>query len=186
MSSKLEEYALKTAISIKRNELVCEVKNGHITKEEANHYLALYVYEMKYQNKKIDQTVLQFIKNIVTSVPKSGSEDVIYDLFHAGYCYYFALALKEAFGRGQICWCAPYGHICWQDENGVGYDIGGICDSECDFYIPVSYIKEGLLDFLHIPGKVFNASQEYIDNAIEMFKKDLIESYHVNLFCSED
>lgn len=64
---------------------------------------------------------------------------------------------------------------------GVGYDIGGICDSECDFYIPVSYIKEGLLDFLHIPGKVFNASQEYIDNAIGMFKKDLIESYHVTL-----
>lgn len=42
-------------------------------------------------------------------------------------------------------------------------------------------IQKGLLDFLHIPGKVFNASQEYIDNAIEMFKKDLIESYHVTL-----
>lgn len=45
----------------------------------------------------------------------------------------------------------------------------------------MTYIKEGLLDFLHIPGKVFNASQEYIDNAIEIFKKDLIESYHVTL-----
>ncbi len=30
-------------------------------------------------------------------------------------------------------------------------------------------------------GKYLNASQEYIDNAIEMFKKDLIESYHVTL-----
>ena len=49
-----------------------------------------------------------------------------------------------------------------------------------DFF-HAGYCKEGLLDFLHIPGKVFNASQEYIDNAIEIFKKDLIESYHVTL-----
>lgn len=157
------------------------MKSGYISHEQANQYLAEYAYELKYPDKKPDKTVIQFITEAITSVDRKNSDDVLYDFFHAGYCYYFSLMLKEAFGRGQICWCAPYGHICWQDENGVGYDIGGICDSECDFYIPVSYIKEGLLDFLHIPGKVFNASQEYINNAIGTFKKDLIESYHVTL-----
>lgn len=183
---ELRNYANECYMKVRRNDLQSDIEKGYITQEQANQYLAEYAYELKYPDKKPDKTVIQFITDAITSVDRKNSDDVLYDFFHAGYCYYFALILKEAFRRGQICWCAPYGHICWQDENGVGYDIGGICDSECDFYIPVSYIKEGLLDFLHIPGKVFNASQEYIDNAIEMFKKNLIESYHVNLFCSED
>ena len=178
---ELRNYANECYMKVRRNDLQSDIEKGYISHEQANQYLAEYAYELKYPDKKRDKTVIQFITDAITSVDRKNSNDVLYDFFHAGYCYYFALMLKEAFGRGQICWCAPYGHICWQDENGVGYDIGGICDSECDFYIPVTYIKEGLLDFLHIPGKVFNASQEYIDNAIEMFKKDLIESYHVTL-----
>lgn len=126
-----------------------------------------------------DKTVLLFIVDVLAAVPKKESEDIIYTFFHSGYCYYFAVMLKEAFQRGQVCWCAPYGHMCWLDDNGVAYDIGGICDSECEFYIPVSYINEGLSDFLHIPGKAFNASKEYISQAIEKYKTDLLKSVHV-------
>lgn len=176
-----KNYAYEYYMRVRRSDLQRDIENGYISHEQGNQYLAEYAYELKYPDKKPDETVIQFITDAITSVDKKDSEDVLYNFFHAGYCYYFAVMLKEAFDRGQICWCAPYGHICWQDDNGVGYDIGGICDSECDFYIPVSYIKDGLLDFLHIPGKEFNASQEYIDQAIETFKKDLIESFNVNV-----
>lgn len=141
---ELRNYANECYMRVRRNDLRKDIENGYISHEQANQYLAEYAYELKYPDKKPDKTVIQFITDAITSVDRKNSDDVLYDFFHAGYCYYFALMLKEAFGRGQICWCAPYGHICWQDENGVGYDIGGICDSECDFYIPVSYIKEGL------------------------------------------
>ena len=30
--------------------------------------------------------------------------------------------------------------------------------SDCDYYIPVSYIEEGLKDFKRVPGEIFNAS----------------------------
>lgn len=84
--------------------------------------------------------------------------------------------LQNAFQRGTISWCAPYGHICWVDENGTPYDIYGVCDSECVYFIPVSYIQEGLADFLHIPGKKFDASELYIQYAISKFESDLITS----------
>lgn len=176
---KLERYKMETSVKIKRSELLQEMENGHITREQANAYLMQYIDEVRHPNKIPDKTVLLFIVDVLAAVPKKESEDTIYTFFHSGYCYYFAVMLKEAFQRGQVCWCAPYGHMCWLDDNGIAYDIGGICDSECEFYIPVSYINEGLSDFLHIPGKTFNASKEYISQAIEKYKTDLLKSVHV-------
>ena len=116
--------------------------------------------------------VIEFISNFRNHNNTIESEENIRTLFRAGYCYYFAVMLKEAFNRGEICWCAPFGHICWVDDDGTPYDIEGVCYSDCDYYIPVSYIKEGLDDFKRVPGKAFNASQEYINNAIDRYKND--------------
>ena len=121
-----------------------------------------------------NEEIIEFISKIRchSYIDNSDSEETIRRLFRAGYCYYFAIILKEAFNRGEICWCAPFGHICWVDVDGTPYDIEGVCDSDCDYYIPVSYIEEGLDDFKHVPGKTFNASEEYINNAIERYKED--------------
>lgn len=130
-----------------------------------------------------DEKVLQFIYQFVyTNLEEFGDESVemamynraetMYDLFKCGYCYYFAIMLKAAFNRGQICWAAPLGHIVWVDDDGVPYDIDGVNDSECEYYIPTSYIKEAIVDFKHVPGEEFNASLKYINDAIARYKKD--------------
>ena len=110
-----------------------------------------------------DKQVLSFINDF------REDDKSIRQKFCAGYCYYFAVMLKDAFHRGEICWCAPLGHICWVDDNGVPYDIDGVCDSDCNFFIPIRYIREGIEDFRHVPGREFNASREYIQNAIQTF-----------------
>lgn len=106
---ELRNYANECYMWVRRNDLRKDIENGYISHEQANQYLAEYAYELKYPDKKPDKTVIQFITDAITSVDRKNSDDVLYDFFHAGYCYYFALMLKEAFGRGQICWCAPTG-----------------------------------------------------------------------------
>lgn len=113
---ELKNYANECYMQVRKNDLQSDIEKGYITQEQGNQYLAEYAYELKYPDKEPDKTVIQFITDAITSVDRKNSDDVLYDFFHSGYCYYFALMLKEAFGRGQICWCAPYGHICWQDE----------------------------------------------------------------------
>ena len=169
------EYELHTAAVINKNQLEKNVQDEHTSKNAAEHYLAEYIWQLQYPNRdKTDETVLAFIGNITNyHYPNILKQDAVYELFSSGYCYYFALMLKDAFQRGEICWCAPYGHICWMDDNGHPYDINGTCDSECDYFIPVSYIKDGLTDFKHVPGEVFDASEEYIQNAIQRFERDL-------------
>lgn len=162
---------MRTQILIVKNELQKEVEKDHITHKQSERFLAEYmIRELHVISRKdaADKEVLTFIDDFLEN------SDIIWKKFRAGYCYYFAVMLKDAFQRGEICWCAPYGHICWLDDNGVPYDIEGVCDSECDFYIPVSYISEGLADFKHVPRKEFDASKEYIENAIQKFCKDVI------------
>ena len=123
---------------------------------------------------KANKDVIDFIINFNWHNDTSMvCQEIIRSHFRAGWCYYFAIILKEAFNRGEICWCAPYGHICWVDEDGIPYDIEGVCDSECEYYIPIKYIKEGLADFKHVTNIKFNASKEYIENAIIQYEKDL-------------
>lgn len=139
-----------------------------MTLEEFNFY---NYWKNRYPN--ADKDVLKFITdfNYHTTI-NNDEREVLRKQFRCGYCYYFAVILKEAFNRGTICWCAPFGHICWMDDDGIPYDIEGVNESDCDYYILVSYIKEGLADFMHVPNKVFNASEEYIQDAIERYKKD--------------
>lgn len=123
---------------------------------------------------KADKIVLGFIYDFLYHICDTDKDvELTRVKFRAGYCYYFAVMLKAAFNRGQIVWCAPYWHIAWQDENDVVYDIEGVNHSDCDYYIPVSYIEEGLKDFKRVPGEIFNASPEYIKDAILRYEKNL-------------
>lgn len=121
-------------------------------------------------NKDVLKFILDF--NWKDDSRTANDQEIIRSQFMSGYCYYFAVILKTAFNRGEVCWCAPFSHICWVDTDGTPYDIEGVCSSSCDYYIPVSYISEGIADFMHVPGRNFGASEEYIYNAIEKYKKD--------------
>lgn len=93
--------------------------------------------------------VLTFISKIVWYSINIDEADAIYNLFTAGYCYYFAKMLEDAFG-GEVCWHKDYSHIVWRDENKICYDIGGIfydCD-EGDI-VPISELGDELETFRH-------------------------------------
>lgn len=75
------------------------------------------------------EDVLTFIAEFKCSV-NPHEEEIIEDLFSAGYCYYFALMLKDAFG-GSLMYSADRGHIVWLDNREIknhqfAYDIHGV------------------------------------------------------------
>ena len=122
----------------------------------------------EYCGLKGSEDVLNFIENFLGHNNDLSSESYLKQQFAAGYCYYFAVILKTAFNRGKICWCAPYGHICWVDDDGTPYDVYGICTSEAEYFIPVSFLGDCLNDFLHT-GKPHNTSEEEISNIIKSY-----------------
>lgn len=124
-------------------------------------------------NSKANNDILWFIANFLYYQPKdyNVSSEIIHNQFRAGYCLHFAMMLKNLFKSGEICWAAPYGHIVYMHD-GIPYDIEGINTSDCDYYIPISYIKDGIKDFTRIPSDYFDASQEYINCAIKKYKQD--------------
>lgn len=97
--------------------------------------------------------VITFIANILyhsEQIPLN--IDVICNLFGNGYCYYFALMLKDAFG-GEIRWHKKYGHIVWYDENEICYDIAGVfTDYRDGDIVPLSELGDDLKDFKHLPN----------------------------------
>jgi hypothetical protein len=74
--------------------------------------------------KSTRREVIEFIANVLyhNSIDNSS----IYQLFACGYCYYFAVILKDAFKRGEVCWHKGYSHIVWVDDDDTAYDIGGV------------------------------------------------------------
>lgn len=125
----------------------------------------------EYCGYKGSEDVLFFIKQFLAHNNNVESETVLKDQFNAGYCYYFAVILKAAFNRGEVCWCAPYSHMCWLDDDGTPYDIYGICISEADHFIPVSYLGECLKDFLHI-NDPHCSTEEEIQDIINRYLND--------------
>ena len=123
-----------------------------------------------------DESVLTFIADFlnhgVPGISLADSNESIRRTFRAGYCYYFAVMLKTAFERGEVCWAAPFGHIVWVDDNNIPYDIEGVYESEYEYLIPVSYLGESLNDFKHIANLSFNASKEFLDSIVERYLKD--------------
>ena len=117
------------------------------------------------------EDVLNFIEQFLSHSNSDEADEILKNQFNAGYCYYFAVILKAAFKRGEVCWCAPYGHMCWVDDDGTPYDIYGLCISEADHFIPVSYLGDSLNDFLHI-GKPHCTTEEEIQNIIRQYLND--------------
>lgn len=110
-----------------------------------------------------NKNVITFISEIAYHGGEQG-EDVIHDLFRAGYCYWFANMLKMAFGRGRLCMTYPFGHIVWEDEDGLAYDIEGaylLDEHECEELIPMDFFGDIAYDFMHIPNKEYHASKSF-------------------------
>lgn len=125
--------------------------------------------------------VLEFIANVLYQQGDEGSETIRF-LFHAGYCYYFAKMLEDAFG-GEVSWHTNYSHIVWRDtREGEGkdifYDIEGVFYDYYDEndFTPVENLGSSLESFRHrgMDGKV---NQEISDFAKEndLTEAELIE-----------
>ena len=119
-----------------------------------------------------DKDVLEFIDTFMSNVANVNEQEVLRKTFRAGYCYYFAHMLKKAFGRGKVCWAAPFGHMVWVDTDGTPYDVEGVYYGEAQWFIPESYLGDCIWDFMHVPNKTYNATQKDLDSIIEKYKKD--------------
>lgn len=115
-------------------------------------------------SKGVNKDVIEFIANVLYH---SGTEEsnVTRRLFEAGYCYYFALMLKDAFGRGRLCYAYPFGHIVWEDVNGVSYDINGPYRAD-DYLFDISDLGDGIKDFKHVPNETSGMSTVDICNLL--------------------
>lgn len=127
--------------------------------------------EIKKSVPDADPAVLAFITDLTCCAAKDEDQyEVIRSTFRAGYCYYFAHLLKTAFGRGEVCVAAPFGHMVWVDDNGVPYDIEGVNFGEQVYNIPESYLsEEAIKDFKHIPGEEAKCTE--ISEVIEMIRR---------------
>lgn len=102
----------------------------------------------------VNRKVIEFIANILyhSGDDNPVGNEGVYQLFAAGYCYYFASMLKMAFNRGTVCWHKGFGHIVWLDEDNIAYDIGGVFyDYGEGDLVDVSELGSDLKNFLHIP-----------------------------------
>lgn len=109
--------------------------------------------------------VMRFINQFKTLFNELTIEemDVIEKVFRNGYCYYFAIMLKDAFNRGEVCMTYDHKHVVWIDDDNVAYDINGmfgwypdtaIKDNYWDgLLIPVEKIPNYISSFKHIPDK---------------------------------
>lgn len=130
-------------------------------------------------------TVVDFIQQITAVPDHDGKESsAITRMFCDGYCYYFACILKEAFGRGTICWCEGRGHIVWKDTDGVAYDAYGVYDDA--ELRPVEYLGDMLVDFKHT-GEVFTTGNpEFIQWCEEENTSELVALQRIWLGIPKD
>lgn len=119
-----------------------------------------------------DNEVIRFINRFYDINNNSlDDQEVLRRQFRAGYCYYFAVMLKTAFNRGEICWCAPFGHMCWVDTDGTPYDCEGVYDGEAVYLIPEHYLGESIKDFMHT-DEVYDVSRDEVMNTINKYRAD--------------
>lgn len=97
-----------------------------------------FVQQNSKRHPKSDSRILVFIAEFLTATGMdTGRMETVRRLFQAGYCYYFALILKEAFPDGEVSWAAPFGHIVYVYQ-GIPYDIDGVYKGDVMEYIPYS------------------------------------------------
>lgn len=128
--------------------------------DQRNHYIKEFVSAFTTQYPKSDDTVLTFIATFLTAAGTDQTE-VIQKTFRAGYCYYFALMLHDAFPDGEICWAAPFGHIVYVKDK-IPYDIEGVYEGEAEMFVPVKRLGEAINDFRHIEGVSYNITDQEI------------------------
>lgn len=131
-----------------------------------------YIQQQLEWNPDADPQVIGFIANFVWhKVHNQDEYEMLRALFMDGYCYYFAHMLQQAFQRGKVCICAPFGHFVWMDDD-IPYDIEGVSTSEAEYYIPEHYLGETVQDFLQIPNIVHRTTEDEIQQIMDDYKND--------------
>lgn len=130
--------------------------------------------------KGCDEKVIKFIGDVrYHAYPYNGNKytDDIRRLFESGYCYYFAVMLKEAFQRGTICNVNGRSHIVWVDgdvdnlEKSIAYDIDGVYyDYEPESLIPVEFLGDIINGFKHVEGLESNTSRQEVEEKVNAWK----------------
>lgn len=111
-----------------------------------------------------DKKVMGFIHDFVTlfGTLQPDESNIIAEVFSRGFCYYFAMMLKDAFGRGEIYMTRDDRHIVWVWKN-IAYDIGGVYNkypksaNNGNFFngelIPIALLPNYMESFKHVlPG----------------------------------
>ena len=131
--------------------------------------------------------ILGFIYDVSANNRKPQESEAIERLFGAGYCYYFALMLKDAFG-GEIRWVKYRSHIVWEDTSeNVCYDIYGVFYDYGEFDIlPIEVLGEEVETFKH-RGKDYdkdiNLVQKETQKRVNEYEKKKgwpISTYNLN------
>lgn len=135
-----------------------------------------------------DPKVIEFISDVlfhgVLRVTTNDSVETIRSLFEAGYCYYFAKMLEDAFPGGTVCLCYPFGHIVYVYE-GVAYDIGGVTDAEYESFIPLTWMRDGVNDFRHVPGIKCSLTADNLEDLAQKYKRSGQEIIAITACCKE-
>lgn len=91
---------------------------------------------------------LQPRKDVMDFIHGINRSEEIRNVFMNGFCYHFALILKNMFD-GEIMWHKGHGHIVCKIDNEC-YDVEGICeDYNEEDYVPVAALKESVESFKH-------------------------------------
>lgn len=120
----------------------------------------------------------------VPRVTTNDSVETIRSLFEAGYCYYFAKMLEDAFPGGTVCLCYPFGHIVYVYE-GVAYDISGVTDAEYESFIPLTWMRDGVNDFRHVPGIKCSLTPDKLEDLVQKYKRSGQEIIAITADCKE-
>lgn len=120
-----------------------------------------------------DRQVIEFIADFKFRCGEEHSH-IIEHLFNAGYCWFFAHMLKQAFGRGKVCFAYYEGHFVWLDgkseTDDFAYDILGV-NKSWEHLIPEELLGDGIWDFKHVRGK----QSDMEDKDISRLLLDVIE-----------
>ena len=135
------------------------------------------------------EEVLGFIYDVVSKNRSPQEAEVIERLFGNGYCYYFALMLKDAFG-GEIRWVKYHSHIVWEDTStNVCYDIHGVYYDYGEFDIlPIEVLGEEVETFKH-RGKDYDKSiitiQKETQKRVNEYEKEMGWPVTKDPYCDE-
>lgn len=118
--------------------------------------------------------IVRFIAEILFK-PGTNPESTT-NLFESGYCYHFAVILKDIFKDGEIMLAFPLGHIVYMDSAGFAYDISGPYEPslhDIEYFIPVSFLgSAALVDFTHSTKSGFTITDFHMPKDFHEWAKD--------------